>query len=220
MITIHRCKLILETKLSKIIKTAGCVTTILLVAISNSAQAVGDAVAGKEKSALCQGCHGEDGMSAASSFPRLAGQYAGYIKKQIVDFQKDWRKDDTMSGMAATITEKQDLEDIAAYFASQKVMQGEKTSEANLGKNIYLNGNPVTGLYGCVNCHGEDGKGKSPNNPVFPVIGGQHKDYLVKQINDFRSGTRANDPAGMMGDIAKKMADDEIEAVSEYLSGL
>lgn len=204
--------------MSKIIKTALCAATVIF--FHGSAQAVGDAAAGKEKSALCQGCHGEDGMSAATSFPRLAGQYAGYIRKQIIDYQKELRKDDTMSGMAATITEKQDLEDIAAYFASQKPMQGEKAGEANIGKNIYLNGNSVTNLYGCVNCHGEDGKGKSPNNSVFPVVGGQHKDYLVKQLNDFRSGTRSNDPAGMMGDIAKKMTNDEIDAVSEYLSGL
>lgn len=205
--------------MNKTIKSAGYVTAIMLVAMTNAAQAAGDAVAGKEKSAMCQGCHGEDGMSAAPNFPRLAGQYAGYIRKQITDFQRELRKDDTMSGMAATVTEKQDLEDIAAYFASQKVMQGEKAGEANLGKNIYLNGNSVTGLYGCVNCHGDDGKGKSPNNPVFPVIGGQHKDYLVKQLNDFRSGTRSNDPAGMMADIAKKMTNDEIDAVADYLSG-
>ena len=206
--------------MSKIIKTASYVAGSMLLAIAGTALAVGDAAAGKEKSAMCQGCHGEDGMSAATSFPRLAGQYAGYIKKQIVDYQKELRKDDTMSGMAATVTEKQDLEDIAAYFASQKVMQGEKTGEANLGKNIYLNGNSVTGLYGCVHCHGEDGKGKSPNNSVFPVVGGQHKDYLVKQLNDFRSGTRSNDPAGMMGDIAKIMTNEEIDAVAEYLSGI
>lgn len=206
--------------MNKTIKIAGYVTATLFFAMANAAQAVGDAAAGKEKSALCQGCHGEDGMSAAATFPRLAGQYAGYIRKQITDFQRELRKDDTMSGMAATVTEKQDLEDIAAYFSSQKSMHGEKTGEANLGKNIYLNGNSVTGLYGCVNCHGENGKGKSPNNPVFPVIGGQHKDYLVKQLNDFHSGTRSNDPAGMMGDIAKKMANEEIDAVAEYLSGL
>ena len=206
--------------MSKTIKIAGYATAFALYALTNAVHAAGDAAAGKEKSALCQGCHGEDGMSAAPNFPRLAGQYAGYIRKQITDFQRELRKDDTMSGMAATVTEKQDLEDIAAYFANQKPMRGEKTGEANLGKNIYLNGNSVTGLYGCVNCHGEEGKGKSPNNSVFPVVGGQHKDYLVKQLNDFRSGTRTNDPAGMMGDIAKKMTNDEIDAVAEYLAGL
>lgn len=206
--------------MSKIIRISAFTAALALLAAANTARAVGDPVAGKDKSALCQGCHGEDGMSAAATFPRLAGQYAGYIRKQITDFQKEHRKDDTMSGMAATVTEKQDLEDIAAYFASQKIMHGDNATESSAGKNIFLNGNSLTNLYGCVNCHGDDGKGKSPNNSVFPVIGGQHKDYLVKQLNDFRSGTRANDPAGMMGDIAKKMTDGEIDAVAEYLSGL
>ena len=207
-------------KITQISGTVILLSVVLLFTANRTAYAVGDAVAGKDKSALCQGCHGEIGISAAPNFPHLAGQYAGYIRKQIVDFQKESRKDDTMSGMAATITERQDLEDIAAYFATQKVMQGEKSAENKSGKNIYLNGNSVTDLYGCVNCHGEDGKGKSPNNSVFPVIGGQQKDYLVKQLNDFRSGARSNDPAGMMADIAKKMSDAEIEAVSAYLAGL
>lgn len=208
--------------MKKITHTSGTLmlSVVLLFSANPAVYAAGDAVAGKEKSALCQGCHGEAGISAAPNFPHLAGQYAGYLRKQIVDFQKELRKDDTMSGMAATITERQDLEDIAAYFATQKIMQGEKAAENKSGKNIYVNGNSVTDLYGCVNCHGEDGKGKSPNNSVFPVIGGQQKDYLVKQLNDFRSGARANDPAGMMADIAKKMTDAEIEAVSAYLAGL
>lgn len=206
--------------MSKLIKIAAYSSAMLFIAAANMAVAKGDSVAGKDKSALCQGCHGEDGMSAASSFPRLAGQYAGYISRQIVDFQKRTRKDDTMEGMADTVTEKQDLEDIAEYFASQKMMHSDSPAESLPGKYLYMNGNPATNLYGCINCHGENGKGKSPNNSVFPVIGGQHKDYLVKQLEEFRSGKRSNDPAGMMGDIAKKMTDAEINAVSEYLSGL
>ena len=207
--------------MSKLSKMAAYTSAILFVAAANMVAAAGDPVVGKNKSELCHGCHGTNGMSDASSFPRLAGQYAGYIKKQITDFQARLRRDDTMEGMADTVTEKQDLEDIAAYFASQKSMHGDNPlADSHPGKNLYVNGNPATNLYGCINCHGENGKGKSPNNSVFPVIGGQHKDYLVKQLNDFRSGVRSNDPAGMMGDIAKKMTDVEIDAVSEYLAGL
>ncbi|MEW6312822.1 MAG: c-type cytochrome [Pseudomonadota bacterium] len=179
----------------------------------------GDPAAGKDKSALCQGCHGEDGNSAAPNFPRLAGQYANYIQKQIRDFQAERRSDPTMSGMAATVTERQDLLDISAYFASQKKMKGDGSKNA-AGEKLYNEGNAATGIYGCVNCHGEAGKGKAPNNALFPVIGGQHKDYLVKQLTDFKKGDRKNDPAGMMGNIAKLMTDAEIEAVATYLSGL
>ncbi len=178
----------------------------------------GDPVAGKDKSAMCQGCHGEDGNSAAPNFPKLAGQYANYLQKQIRDFQTEARVDPTMSGMAATVTERQDLLDITAYFASQKQMKGSD-GNSDAGKKLYLEGNATSGVYGCVNCHGENGKGKSPNNALFPVIGGQHKDDLVKQMTDFKKGDRKNDPSGMMSDIAKAMTTAEIEAVADYLSG-
>lgn len=178
----------------------------------------GDPAAGKEKSAVCQGCHGEDGNSASGTFPRLAGQFANYLQKQIRDFQNELRNDPTMSAMAATVTEKQDLLDITAYFSSQKQMKGSGKGNEK-GKEIYLEGT-VSGAYGCVNCHGENGKGKSPNNPMFPVIGGQHKDYLVKQLTDFNKEDRKNDPSGMMGDIAKKLTPAEIEEVADYLSTL
>ena len=179
----------------------------------------GDPAAGKDKSAMCQGCHGEDGNSAAPNFPKLAGQFANYLQKQIRDFQSEARVDPTMSSMAATVTERQDLLDITAYFASQKQMKGSGGS-SEAGMKLYIEGNAATGVYGCINCHGENGKGKSPNNAVFPLIGGQHKDYLVKQLTDFKKGDRKNDPSGMMADIAKLMTNAEIEAVSEYLSGL
>jgi len=183
----------------------------------------GDPKAGKTKSELCHGCHGVDGISVdPTTFPNLAGQYAGYIFKQVQDFQLGNRQDDTMSAMAGMVTDKQDLKDIAVYFQSQKKMKGKPTNSAlaNKGKDIFENGNPKTGVYGCVNCHGKDGKGKGPTISLFPVIGGQQKAYLVKQLNDLKSGKRQNDPAGMMSDIAKKLGDQEIQAVAEYLSGL
>ena len=77
----------------KLIKIAAFTSIMTFFAVANAAAVTGDPVAGKDKSALCQGCHGEDGMSAASVFPRLAGQYAGYIRKQIADFQARSRKD-------------------------------------------------------------------------------------------------------------------------------
>jgi len=183
----------------------------------------GDAKAGKTKSELCQGCHGEKGMSVdPTTFPNLAGQYAGYIFKQVQDFQLGNRNDDTMSAMAATVTSMKDLKDIAVYYSSQPIMKGKGSggSAANKGKEIFLNGVAKSGVYGCVNCHGQDGKGKSKSNSLFPVIGGQNKPYLVKQLKNLKAGTRNNDPAGMMRDIASKLSDDEINSVAEYISGL
>jgi cytochrome c553 len=216
--------------MSHTIKITAAVLTILLFPVTaayagDSKEDIqqrigkGDPAAGKDKSAMCQGCHGEIGNSDAPNFPKLAGQYANYLQKQVHDFQTEARVDPTMSGMAATVTEHQDLLDIAAYFAGQKLMKGSG-GKNEAGKKLYLEGNATSGVYGCVNCHGENGKGKSPDNALFPVIGGQHKDYLVKQLTDFNKGDRKNDPAGMMGSIAKLMTNAEIEAVSDYLSGL
>lgn len=183
----------------------------------------GDPKAGKTKSELCHGCHGVDGISIdPTTFPNLAGQYAGYIFKQVQDFQLGNRQDDTMSAMAATVTSLQDLKDIAVYFAQQKTMKGKATGSAasKKGQDIFQNGVPKSGVYGCVNCHGKNGKGRGKGNSLFPVIGGQQKAYLLKQLKDFKSGKRKNDPANMMADIAKKLSDSEIDAVAEYLSGL
>ena len=184
----------------------------------------GDAKAGQTKSELCQGCHGADGISIdPTTFPNLAGQFEGYIFKQVQDFQLGNRNDDTMSAMAAMVTERQDLKDIAAYFASQKQMKGKPSGSkvANVGKKIFETGNKKLGDYGaCVRCHGENGKGKSKTISLFPVIGGQQKAYVIKQLKDFKAGTRVNDPAGMMAMVAKGLDDKEIEAVADYVSGL
>jgi cytochrome c553 len=175
----------------------------------------GDPVAGNFKSALCQICHGEDGISATPSYPNLAGQYAAYIRKQFKNFKMGSRKDPVMSEIAATETNDQDLLDISAYFASQQKMKSAKPVINMDGESQFLSdGN------GCVNCHGVNGKGLVPNNSLTPVIGGQHKDYLVKQLKDFRIGDRDNEPDGIMPIIAGMMSDDDIENVARYVSGL
>ena len=196
---------------------------IALFTMETAWAADGDPKAGKEKSAMCQGCHGEEGISAAPNFPNLAGQFQKYIERQVLSFQDGKRSDPTMSAMAASVTEIQDLKDIAAYFASRKRMAGKPSSNkalADKGRVIFHEGNAETGVYACGNCHGENGYGRDAQNNVFPVISGQTKDYLVKQLNDFRSGERHNDPAGMMGSVAKKMTEAEIDAVAEFVSGM
>jgi len=184
----------------------------------------GDPVAGKEKAGMCGGCHGEDGMSIdPTTFPHLAGQYAAYIYKQVLDYQLGNRNDDTMSSMAGMVTETQDLKDISAFYASLKPMKGQPGDAklAKQGEKLYLNGNKKLGDFAaCIRCHGEKGKGLDKKNSLFPVIGGQSKEYLIKQLKDFKSGTRTNDPASMMAMVAQGMTDEEITAVSEYLSGL
>jgi len=184
----------------------------------------GDPVAGKEKAEMCGGCHGAEGMSIdPTTFPHLAGQYAGYIYKQTLDFQLGNRGDDTMSAMAGMVSDSQDLKDISAYYASLKMMKGTPGDAklAKKGEKLYLSGNKKLGDFAaCIRCHGEKGKGLDKKNALFPVVGGQSKEYLIKQLKDFKSGTRSNDPASMMAVVAQGMTDEEITAVSEYLSGL
>jgi cytochrome c553 len=185
---------------------------------------IGDPVAGKDKSALCQGCHGEDGNSVSGVFPKLSGQWSDYIQKQVREFQNGARFNETMTDVAMSVDSFQDLFDISAYFASQKTMGGtpiEDEAEQKLyleGQKLFTEGNERTGAFRCIKCHGEFGKGQPLNNNLFPVIGGQHKEYLIKQLTDFKMEDRENDRSGMMLRITTHLTDHDIEAVATYLS--
>ena len=209
-------------KASLLISILGMMILMILSSAAIAAKG-GDATAGKEKAALCAGCHGDDGNSFVADFPRLAGQYESYIVKQVRDFQSGHRaNNETMAGMAMTVASVEDAKDIGAYFHNQKMAKDplEKINKklADQGEQLFKNGNPSNGVYACINCHGERGKGKSKTISQFPVIGGQHRDYIIKNLTDFKAGRRSNDPAGMMSAIASKLSDNEIKAVAEYLS--
>lgn len=178
----------------------------------------GDPVAGKDKSQLCQGCHGEEGVSTEGLIPKLAGQYGKYISKELRNYQAGTRSHQIMNAMAATISD-EDLADIAAYFASRTKMKGTGSNN-ELGKKLFLNGDMSRMMVACFNCHGVNGKGKSPSNSVFPVIGGQQKDYIRGQLINFRAGDRSNSPGGIMNIITQKLTDAELEALADYVSGL
>lgn len=181
--------------------------------------AAGDAAAGKTKAVVCGACHGMDGNSMIPTFPKLAGQHASYIVKQLTQFKAGERTDPTMSGMAAPLSA-QDAADLAAYFSSQKRVIGAPADmeKAAVGKKLYQGGDAARGIAACMACHGPSGSG----NPGagFPSLSGQQTMYVSKALTDFRSGTRTNDPQKMMRDIAAKLSDADIAAVSEYIVGL
>ena len=182
---------------------------------------VGNAVNGKKKvqSENCQECHGLDGISSSPSFPKLAGQYAGYIEKQLKDFQSGRRQHPVMNAMADGLSE-DDVIDIATYFASVPTMKGDGTGTHQLALDIFTHGDIAKGIPPCQSCHGEAGKGKATPNEIHPVIGGQHAIYLREQLRNWRSGSRHNSPDGIMNIIAKSLTDADIETLSEYISGL
>lgn len=185
--------------------------------------APGDPVAGEPKSILCQGCHGEKGMSVEGLVPHLAGQYGKYISKNLRNFQSGVRTHQIMSAMAATIND-DDLADISAYFAAQPKMagngQGENSPTAQAGKNLFLKGDMSRMVLPCVSCHGVAGKGRAPHLDMFPVIGGQQADYLRQQLIIWRSGERTNSANGVMNRIAKNLTNAEIDSLAEYMASL
>jgi len=187
----------------------------------------GDIAAGKTKvdDNGCQECHGADGNGqglnngATGKFAKLAGQYPDYITKQIREFRTGERKHDLMAIMAKSIDDT-DAADIAAYFASQKKMQGDRSSDNPVGKNLFANGDTSRNILSCVSCHGIDGKGIDQPQQTIPVIGGQEWKYLEKQLQDWRSSERHNSADGVMNIFAKQLTDAEILALTNYISGL
>jgi len=179
--------------------------------------ASGDPIAGKSESSLCQGCHGAEGISFVDLIPNLAGQYAPYTAKQLRDFQSGARTHQIMSAISKSISDTE-LADIAAYFSGRKKMQGDGTGGNPVAEKLFLKGDPARGIPSCMSCHGVNGK--APGVATYPVIGGQHKAYLRVQLFHWRGGERSNSPDGVMNKIAKSLTDAEIEALTDYLSGL
>lgn len=194
------------------------IAAVIGLATFGTVQAAGDAQAGKTKAATCAACHGPDGNSVAPNFPKIAGQHADYLVKQLQEYKSGERKNATMNGMAAPLSE-QDMADLAAFYASQQAQIGKAAEDkVELGQTIYLAGNASSGVSACAGCHGPAGKGNPMAN--FPSLSGQHAQYTTDQLKYFRSGERANDAASMMRGIAKKMTDAEIDAVAQYIQGL
>lgn len=178
----------------------------------------GDAAAGKKIAAACGACHGADGNSPAPTFPKIAGLGEKYLLKQLKDFKSGARNNAIMVGQVAALSDGQ-MADLAAYFASQKTSIGYAAKDqVALGEKVYRAGNKATGVPACLACHAADGKGMSAAG--FPALGGQHGAYIKAQLMAFQEDKRDNDANKVMRDIAKKMSNKEIEAVSSYIQGL
>jgi cytochrome c553 len=131
---------------------------------------------------------------------------------------KQGRYDPVMSGMAMPLSD-EDIADLSAYFAS--LPTSENSTPENVvekGKVLYTAGDAERGLTACIACHGARGNGTELSG--FPKISGQHADYIKAQLTKFRDGSRGNDMNAMMRDIAKKMTDEDIEVLSQYVGGL
>jgi len=183
--------------------------------------ATGDANAGQAKTAVCAACHGADGNSVVPNWPKLAGQHADYLQRQIGLIKGGERAVPEMAGIVTSLTD-QDMADIAAYFSSQTAGPG-LTDEAlrESGELLYRSGNSATDIPACMSCHGPAGEG----NPLsgYPQLAGQHSVYTEKMLTGFRTGTTwgADDSnSKIMTDVAHRLTDAEIKAVASYIQGL
>lgn len=201
-----------------------------LSALAPAAFAAGDAARGEKLVGACAACHGADGNSPAPNFPKIAGLGEKYITKQLVDIKTGVRVVPEMIGILNDASA-QDMADMAAFFAGKslqlagakplnvKVNAGVEVDALALGEKVYRAGNLATQAPPCTGCHSPRGLGNEPAG--FPRIGGQHAQYIEKQLRDFRAGDRVNDgDAQIMRKVAEHLSDAEIIALANYIAGL
>ena len=195
----------------------------------------GDAKAGQAKAGACAACHGVDGNPSDPQYPRIAGMPERYIAQQLALFKAGVRT----SGMAAVMMpmasplSAQDMRDVGAYFAQQKAGAGVADDSAiasgpykgmkfyEVGQKLFRGGDPARGIPACMACHGAAGAGNP--GPAFPHIGGQQSAYVVRRLQEYRTGTTAEKDHhlfDMMATVAKNLSDEEIQSLGSYLQGL
>ena len=180
----------------------------------------GTIAAGKAKSAICAACHGMDGNSTDPQYPKLAGQQASYIYRQLVLFKSGVRQNPIMLGMAMSLSH-QDMADLATYFAAQKIIPGVADPKAvAVGQALYRGGDRASEVPACMACHGPDGQG----NPgaVYPHLAGQHATYVRTVLTAWHDGTTwgKTSHASIMPTIAKRLTAAQIADVASYIAGL
>jgi cytochrome c553 len=181
-----------------------------LAIVAPQAARAQDVEAGREKAGPCQACHGPGGNSTIPLFPSLAGQTARYLYLQLRDYQEGRRHDPQMDPIVAPLS-RQDLLDLAAFFAAQK----PRPSTFNADPQKAARGQKKSAETLCPMCHLREFMGQNE----IPRVAGQQYDYIVKQMRDFKTGKRTND-AGNMASVSKTLSDDDIDDLAHYLVGL
>jgi cytochrome c553 len=166
--------------------------------------------------AVCAACHGADGNSGVPINPKLAQQHPEYLVKQLQEFKSGKRANAVMAGFAGTLSDA-DMKNIAYWAASKPAKAGfAKDKElVALGERIYRGGISDRQVPACAGCHSPNGAGIPAQ---YPRLSGQHADYTTSQLTGFRDGVRKN--SAQMTQVAAKMNDREIKAVSDYIAGL
>ncbi len=192
---------------------------------ARASSAVGNADAGAAKAAVCGACHGATGNSVNPEWPSLAGQHHEYLVEQLAALKSGVRVAPLMNPMAAALSE-QDMADLAAHFEKQTLVGLETGSEVwKAGEKLYRSGDPARGIPACAACHGPEGRGNGPAR--WPQVRAQQPAYVTTQLQHYAARARyqANakgTPTGaeLMYDIAKRLTEDDIKALTAYLQGL
>jgi len=193
----------------------------LSLLISLPVFAAGDANAGQTKAAICAACHGADGNSVVTNWPKIAGQHASYLERQLALIKSGNRPVPEMAGIVMGLSD-QDMADVSAWFATQTSKAGiSDESLRSAGEQLYRGGNSATDVPACMACHGPAGEG----NPMaaYPAVAGQHAVYTEKMLKGFRAGSMwGEDDASskIMTEVTLRLTDDEIKAVANYMQGL
>lgn len=203
--------------------TSGLVASLCAGPMAAAETTKADPAKGQQIVTTCAACHSADGNSMVAANPKIAGQHADYLRKQLNDFKAQngkapERMSPVMNGMVAALSP-QDMVDLAAYFGSQKLKpeQARNKDLLPLGQKIYRAGIPEKGVAACAGCHGAKGEGIPAQ---YPRLSGQFTEYTIAQLQAFRAGARTNDLNKVMRTMAGKMSDEEIKAVAEYVTGL
>lgn len=208
--------------------TAAVFAVVALAAVGAPAHAqpkpiVIDLAKGQQVAAgVCAACHGADGNAGSPANPKLAGQHADYLYKQLVNFRpkaegkQPERANPIMTGIAATLSE-EDMRNVSAYYAAQKIKPAAAKNKelVELGQKIYRAGIAEKGVPACAGCHSPNGAGIPAQ---YPRLGGQYAEYTEAQLVAFRGGVRKNNV--QMTTISSRLSDLEIRAVSDYAAGL
>lgn len=206
---------------------------VLFVASLGLSAHAGDPEAGERKAATCAACHGQDGNNIMANYPRIAGLGENYFIKQLHDFKSGARDNALMRSQVANLSD-QDIKDLAAFYAAQVPETGAADPEwVELGERLYRGGSIEDRIPACTGCHGPAGEGLDA--AAWPRLAGQNPVYTEEQLRAFRAAGRNDlgdnivkrqndgnspDEIGMMQDIAARLSDTQIKALSSFISGL
>ena len=207
--------------MNKTLTTLFALAVASVTALSHAQEAKGDVEAGKQKIAMCIGCHGIPGYQASfpevHKVPMISGQSAKYISAALVAYQKGERKHPTMRGIAESLSEK-DIADVSAYYEQHGKTGAELPAKPAREPSVQVAELLKKGA--CVSCHGDNFA--KPIDPSYPKIAGQHADYLFVALKSYKAEKNANVGRGnaIMGGVAKQFTNAELKALANYVSSL